>query len=199
MQATDALLEFWYEGVDAAGVPGPDCFSRWFRGGPGFDAEIVERFGPEIETSLAGGCEDWSRTARGNHALVLLLDQLPRNAFRGQARAFSGDARALRLADDAVERGEHLELRPIERYFLYLPFEHAEDPIEQARAVRLYDELVEHAPVDATPFFKEAIDWARRHQVVIERFGRFPSRNAALGRVSTPDELAFLEETPGGF
>jgi uncharacterized protein (DUF924 family) len=199
MAGHEEILDFWFDGVDRAGVPAPDCLLRWFRGGEAFDTLIREGFGGQVESALAGSLDAWAETALGRLALVLLLDQFPRNIFRGDRRAFSGDARALSLAREATVSGLDAGLRPIERYFLFLPFEHAEDSADQARAVSLYQELISKAPKGGEAHFIGAADWARRHQVVIERFGRFPSRNAALGRSSTDAEIVFLAENPLGF
>jgi uncharacterized protein (DUF924 family) len=199
MGRVQEILEFWFEGVDAAGAAGPECFARWFRADKRFDALIRSRFAEDVEAALAGELESWLQTPRGRLALILLLDQFTRNLHRGEARAFDGDARSLALAREAVESGLDSALRPIERYFLYLPFEHAENPADQTRAGQLYRALVSEAPAGGEALFVEAIEWARRHQNVIARFGRFPSRNAALGRASTIEELAFLKENPTGF
>lgn len=200
MSRREEILEFWFEGVDEAGVSAPpSCLARWFGGDEALDSTLREQFGADLESALAGELDHWAKSPRGTVALVILLDQFTRNVFRGGARAFSGDARALELSQAAVENGVDDRLRPIERYFLYLPFEHAEDPVLQERSVRLYVSLAGEIPEDARALFTGATEWAVRHQVVIERFGRFPGRNAALGRTSTPEESAFLEEVPAGF
>jgi uncharacterized protein (DUF924 family) len=200
MSREEEILDFWFEGVDEAGVSGPpSCLARWFGGNATLDSTIRERFGADLESALAGEFDDWAESPRSTVALVILLDQFTRNVFRGEARAFSGDSRALELSRAAVENGVDDKLLPIERYFLYLPFEHAEDPILQERSVRLYGSLAREIPKDARALFKGAVEWAIRHQIVIERFGRFPGRNAALGRTSTAEESAFLEEAPAGF
>ncbi len=189
------LLDCWFGKLDDAGLPDPAVSQRWFRGGPAFDQELRQRFGRDVEAALAGEREAWASTPSGRLALVLLLDQLTRNIQRGTAGAFAGDARALQHAVLALEGGEDQRLRPIERCFLYMPFEHAEDREQQVRAVLLFESLAS----GGEPLLLGGLDWARRHQRVIERFGRFPSRNLVLGRSSTPEELAFLAETPAGF
>ena len=199
MDSPNAVFDFWFDGVNASGVADPACFLRWFRGGAEFDAAIAARFGTLVEDALAGGLASWEADPRSTLALVIVLDQFPRNLFRQDRRAFTGDARALRLAERLADSGEHFGLQPLERYFLYLPFEHAEDPERQDRACGLYRALEKDALPDNEAFFAEAIRWADRHQAAIEKFGRFPGRNAALGRTSTAAEQTFLEAHPDGF
>ena len=181
-----AVLEFWF------GPPPLAPKAAWFRKDPAFDELIRTRFGALVEDALANGL-DWPQP-RGTLAQILVLDQFPRNLFRGQARAFAGDARALDLALGLIGSGGHLALQPIERWFVYLPLEHAEDLALQDRSVTLFTALCAEAPSMA-----DALDYAVRHRDVIQRFGRFPHRNPALGRASTPDELAYLTTPGSGF
>lgn len=199
MEPFEAVLGDWFGPLGPDGAPAEAKQRRWFQGGAELDAELRVRFGAEVEAALAGQREAWAATPRGRLALVVLLDQFPRNIYRGTARAFAGDAGALRHAQAAVDAGEDTRLAPIERQFLYLPFEHAEDPAQQARSVALFGRLASQATPTLRESLEEALDYARRHQVAIERFGRFPARNAALGRASTPEEQAFLAEHPFGF
>jgi len=175
--APEAVLVFWREA-------GP---KRWFAQESAFDAEIRERFLTTHEAAVAGRLSAWEATAEGALALVIALDQFPRNMFRGKARAFSADAHALAATRRVIERGFDLAIPMPERNFFYLPFEHSENLADQERGVALTE-----ATGDA-----EAVKWAKVHLDVIRRFGRFPHRNATLGRVSTPEEIAFLES--GGF
>lgn len=176
------LLAFWFE------ESGRD---RWFSGDPGFDAEIRARFLTLHEEAAAGRHDDWAKSPLGAVALCILLDQLPRNLFRGTPRAFANDPKALAVAKAAVDQGFDRDpaLTDDHRLFLYLPFEHSEDLADQRRCVAL------HAAGIGDPEYN---DYARRHLAVIERFGRFPHRNAILGRASTPEEEAHLAEH-GGF
>lgn len=192
----EGVLRFWFGPPVDDGLPPPDVTRRWFAGGPRFDDECRAGFATEVDAALRGEREVWAETPRGRLALVLLLDQLPRNLFRGSAAAFAGDATALRHAREAVASGEDQSLRPVERYFLYMPFEHAEDLDAQRQAIALFESLAES---QTAPLFAGGVEWARRHIAVIERFGRFPARNAALGRPSTPEEEALLREHPSGF
>jgi uncharacterized protein (DUF924 family) len=175
------VLEFWF------GERPHAPREVWFRKDPAFDAEIRERFGELIEAALAGRLDHWELAGPESAlALLIILDQFTRNAFRDTARMFAGDERALALARRLVESGADRRLSPVQRSFAYLPFEHAESLAEQDRGVALFDEL------RAYPESAGAYDWAVRHRDVIRRFGRFPHRNEILGRPSTADEVAFL-------
>lgn len=176
---------FWF----GAAVPDP----RWFRKDPAFDAEIRTRYGAAIEAALEGAYEAWSATPRGALARILLLDQFTRNVFRGTPRAFAGDPLALDVAGRAVDAGFDRELGPNERWFLYLPFEHAEDAAAQDRSLGLFGALARETGE------RGPLEWAEKHAAVIRRFGRYPHRNAILGRASTPEELAYLDEPGSGF
>jgi uncharacterized protein (DUF924 family) len=186
-ETAHSILDFWF------GEPGSVEYGRsrseWFRKNPALDAEIRSRFGAAVETALAGGFADWT-APRAQLARVLLLDQFTRNGFRDSPRAFAGDALALAIVADAIARGEDRSLIPVERSFLYLPYAHAEELTAQQRSVALFTRLRDETGL-ADPLL-----WAERHAAVIRLFGRFPHRNAILGRESTPEEIAFLS-APG--
>ena len=184
-----AVLDFWFLPPDNPGYG--QSRAEWFRKDEAFDARIAERFGALIDDALAGGLRAWEATPHGALARLIVLDQLTRNVHRGTPRAFAGDAQALALAQSLTEQGLDQQLPPMLRAFAYLPFEHAEDLAMQARAVELFQLLSQ-----AQPGFESMLDYAERHQEVIARFGRFPHRNAILGRTSTPQELEFLRQ-PG--
>lgn len=189
MSTPDAVLEFWF-------ADGPDTWrTAWFLRDDSFDAAIAERFATTLEAARAGAHQDWAETPRGALALALVLDQFPRNMFRGQARAFATDAHALALARLAVARGHDLALSPTQRVFLYLPFEHSEALEDQDLSVTLFEGLRDTKALAAP---NGAVDYAWRHRAVILRFGRFPHRNAVLGRAGTAEEEAFLA-AGGGF
>ncbi|HEY0419885.1 MAG TPA: DUF924 family protein [Acetobacteraceae bacterium] len=178
------LLDFWFEGQ-------PDRFREiWFQRDDAFDAVIRDRFEGTTAAALDGRLDHWAATPEGLLALVIALDQLPRNLHRGTPAAFGGDARALHWARHGVETGMDAALTPVQRNFLYLPFMHAEDLTEQERCVRLFEAMT------GLPQVERPIDSARRHHEVIRRFGRFPHRNTALRRASTPEEEAYVA-TPG--
>lgn len=187
--AAQAVLDFWFGPPDDPGHRQPR--PAWFRKDPAFDARIQAQFGPVVEEALAGGLRGWEATPAGALARILVLDQFTRNSFRDTARAFAGDALALAAAQALVDSGQDRVLTGVQRQFAYLPFEHAEDRAQQQRAVALFEQLASDEPALAG-----LAEWARKHQVIVERFGRFPHRNAALGRPSTAEEQAFLQ-TPG--
>ena len=182
-----AVLDFWF------GPPPPVARDAWFRKDPAFDASIRGRFGATIAAALAGAFGEWCTTPRGALARVIVLDQFTRNAHRDTPLAFAGDARALATASEAVERGFDAKLDKYGRWFLYMPFEHAEDPRAQERSLALFGALSRETG-DAG-----ALEWAEKHAAVIRRFGRYPHRNAILGRASTPEEVAFLAQPGSGF
>jgi len=178
----DAVLDFWFGPVSGARR------EEWFAKDPAFDAEIRDRFGDLYARAAAGACDDAAATPRGRLALVIVLDQFPRNMFRDDSRAFAADAHALIHARAAVAAGQDAVLAPIEREFLYMPFQHSESLADQRRSVALFADLGDVAD-----------DYARRHLAIIERFGRFPHRNAVLGRDSTPEERTFLTRPGSSF
>jgi uncharacterized protein (DUF924 family) len=186
--AWQPVLEFWFSPGDATELAAPGKpRAEWFRKDAAFDATIHARFAGLIEAALDGGLRDWDGTSPGALARILLLDQFTRNIFRDAPRAFAGDTLALAAATRMVDGGEDHELPPLQRWFVYLPFEHAEDLGMQGRSVALFAALAE-----ATPSLQAALDYAIRHRDVIARFGRFPHRNVILDRASTAEELEFL-------
>ena len=185
----DEILDFWFGGEAERG----QFREVWFKKDEDFDREISTRFRGDYETAVSGGLGDWQDSERGCLALILLLDQFPRNMFRGDARAFATDHRARAVADHAVSEGMDLALPPIQRMFVYLPFEHSENVEDQRRSIELFLALDEE--LDGP----DLLSYARRHAEVISRFRRFPHRNAALGRDTTPEEAEFLEEPGSSF
>ncbi len=184
---TDAadLLVTWFGSTDPRADAPQELRQRWFGGGPVFDAELARRFGRLLDAPDA--VDAWCTSLAGRVAAVVLLDQVSRNVFRGTARAFAQDARARRVAEATIEAGLDHEAGLYQRVFLYLPFEHAEDLASQERSVALFTSLAE--AYDAGKGF---LPYALSHRETIARFGRFPGRNAALGRPSTPAEAAWL-------
>jgi uncharacterized protein (DUF924 family) len=185
----DAVLAFWF---GPPGVPA-EMQERWFKADPEFDAAISARFEAAVEAALDGRFDAQATDPRAALALVVLLDQFPRNLFRGQARAFAGDQRARALAARALDAGWDQALASLERSFLYLPFEHSEALADQERSVALF------ASLPAASWRAGVVRHAEQHRDVILRFGRFPHRNQALGRVSTAAELAYLATPGAGF
>ena len=174
------VLDFWFA---------PEHVALWFERSDDFDAACVAAMMPAHLAAVSGNLEGWKATADGTLALVILLDQLPRNGFRGQPRAFASDAQARAVARHALAHGFDLALPADRRRFFYLPFEHSETLADQFVPVALF-----------TPFGDEKLTfYAERHREIVERFGRFPHRNAVLGRASTEAEQRFLEEPHSSF
>ena len=182
-----SVLDFWF---------GPErgkARAEWFRKDDAFDEEIRGRFGELHERAARRELDAWRGERESMLALVVVLDQFSRNLHRADARAFAQDAYARECAREALARGDDARSLPVERMFLYLPFEHSEDVADQERCVELMRTL------DAFEETRGISDWAERHAAIIRRFGRFPHRNAALGRASTPEEIEFLKQPGSGF
>jgi uncharacterized protein (DUF924 family) len=174
------VLAFWFEETTPA---------QWWSKSPDFDRLIEARFAPLH--AAASRCElyAWRSSADGRLAEILVLDQFPRNIFRDRPQSFATDALALVLAQEAVAAGDDSTLDPARRAFLYMPYMHSESPLIHAQAVKLF----------AAPGMENNLAFERRHQAIIDRFGRYPHRNAILGRQSTPEELEFLKTPGSGF
>ncbi len=187
----EEVLAFWFgrEGEEGYG----EFREAWFSRNPDFDHEIRDRFETVYEEAVAGGLEDWKEEARSCLALIVVLDQFPRNMFRGDPRMYAADGLALAAARHAVERAYDRELSPFQRMFLYLPFEHSEDLEDQRFSVELFRRLAEDTGSE------DILVYALRHMEIIQRFGRFPHRNEILGRQTTPEEAKFLEEPNSSF
>jgi uncharacterized protein (DUF924 family) len=192
MSDIDAVLAFWIEPVPATEEEVAERGKLWFGGGPEVDAKIRERFGDLLEQAKRGELDAWAAEPRGRLALIILLDQFSRNVYRGKPEAFAHDAKALELARSAFDSGMYDGANVCERLFALLPFSHAEDLEAQKRAVELSVLSFLAAPPHLKKFMIAATDFARKHIDVIARFGRFPHRNATLGRTSTKQELDYL-------
>ena len=186
------ILQFWFGDAAEAPAKAEARMPLWFDVSPKTDAGIRARFGTTVEAAERGELASWAGSRRPALALVVLLDQFSRNIWRGTARAFAQDAQALDVARQMVAAGFFGELAPIEQVFLTLPFEHSESLDAQREAVRLCREVAAMAPPDWRPFMESFLPYAEQHHELIARFGRFPHRNAVLGRVSTPEEEAYL-------
>lgn len=197
MNATpESVLDFWFGTSGRASEIAGRQRKLWFGKTAENDQAVSERFSNTLAAASAGKLDHWSNSPRGRLALVIVLDQFPHHIFRDQPQAFATDPQALALSLAALTASEDLQLTPIERVFLYLPLEHAESPEMQARSVSLYASLANEATADERALFEGFLDYAHKHRDVVERFGRFPHRNAILGRPSTPAELEFLKQ-PG--
>jgi len=193
------VLQTWFAGdVNDAAVM-QVRMDKLFSVDPAFDEALRASFAPLVERALDGALDGWAAAARGALALIVLLDQLPRNLFRGSARAFAGDARARHIALQAFAVGHERLLAPVERVFLYLPLEHAEDLALQERCVAGQEALRAAARPDFAALMDQVVAAGHAHREIVARFGRFPHRNLLLGRPSTPEELAWLAENRHGW
>jgi uncharacterized protein (DUF924 family) len=183
--APSDVLDFWFEGDPS------QRRKKWFEKDPAFDA-VCARFTEAVREARTGALNVWAATPKGGLALIVLMDQLSRNIFRGSAEAFAADAHAREVARGMIVSGSDRALTAFERMFAYLPFEHSEMLADQVFSVTLFEDLREALGADT-------VDYAARHRDVIQRFGRFPHRNAALGRDSTPGEIAWLAQPGSGF
>lgn len=188
------VLDFWFGDALESDAGLRRQHRRWFRRSDAFDAAIAARFASLPERAQSGLLDDWQHEASAALALVLALDQFPRNLYRDSARAFAYDVKAQRVAERAVGAGHDEAMHPIGAAFLYMPFEHAECLEQQQRCVALFERLAARAPASLQPHIAGFLGYARRHRAVIEQLGRFPHRNAVLGRASTPTEIAYLRD-----
>lgn len=199
MNDPEEVLRFWFGELDEMGRADEAHATRWWKKDEAFDREIEERFGALHGAILRGEHEDWLATPRGRLAYVIVLDQFSRNMFRGSPRMFAADERALAVAEEGIARGDDRELAFAERQFLYMPLEHSEDLATQERCVELFRSWHDELPEELQKALAEALDYAVAHRDIIARFGRFPHRNAILGRESTPEEIEFLKQPGSSF
>ncbi|MEJ1935902.1 DUF924 family protein, partial [Nostoc sp. NIES-2111] len=185
------ILHFWFGHPDEPNYGKQKSF--WFIKNPEVDEELKTRFLKDYQQAAAGDLDDWLNSPATCLALIILLDQLPRNIFRGTPAAFATDLKALAAAQHAIIQGYDRQFLPVQRWFFYLPFEHSENLAHQQQSVKLFQEL-SHDPESAS-----TITYALQHLEIIERFGRFPHRNRILGRVSTPEEEEFLKQPGSSF
>lgn len=189
----DTVLDCWFGDGLVTGWPTQPMGEVWFGGGAVIDQEIRTRFGSLVEAAVDGGLSDWEPPVLHRLALVVLLDQFTRNVFRGQAKAFAGDPRARALAGRTLAQGEDAALPLVGRVFMAMPLMHAEDLSSQADCVRHFENLLATAGPAHAPHLEKNLASAREHQDVVAAYGRFPHRNAVLGRTSTARELAYLQ------
>lgn len=193
------VIDFWFgTAADDAGIVA-DKSAMWFVRDAAVDAEIGTRFGALREAAIRGELDTWASEPRAQLARILLIDQFSRNLFRGDRRAFAHDALARAWTDASLAEGGERRLRLIERVFLYLPLEHSEALADQQRSVALFTALRDEAPPALRDTFANYLDYAVRHHDVVARFGRFPHRNAVLGRTSSAEEAAFLTQPGSSF
>jgi uncharacterized protein (DUF924 family) len=185
------VLDFWF---GREGEPGYGEFREaWFRKDPAFDADVTERFADLYEEAVAGGLDGWRDDARSCLALVIVLDQFPRNMFRGDGRTHAADGVALESSKYALEHALDRELPAFQKMFLYMPFMHSENREDQRRSVELFQLLADE------PGAPDVTSYAVGHREIVERFGRFPHRNGILDRETTPEEAEFLKTEGSSF
>lgn len=182
----DEVLSFWFGDT-------LEMRKAWFTKNLDFDAEIRSRFLPLYEQAASDQLDAWSDSPKSCLALVIVLDQFPRNLFRGTPRSFATDLKALNIAKRAIAAQVDQQFPPVQRFFFYLPLEHSENLDDQNESVRLCEQFRDN------PELKDICDYALRHRAVIERFGRFPHRNQILDRPSTPEEIEFLKQPGSSF
>ncbi|MBE9129339.1 MULTISPECIES: DUF924 family protein [unclassified Coleofasciculus] len=191
MSQVKEILEFWFGKPDDADYGKKR--KQWFTKNPAFDEDVRSRFLHDYQQAAGGQLNNWKTAPHSCLALIILLDQFPRNMFRGQPQAFATDSQALETAQHTIECGFAQELLPIQRWFIYMPFEHSENLKDQHQSVKLFSTLKDD------PNCSDGINYADRHLRVIERFGRFPHRNSILGRQTTPAEAEFLKQPGSSF
>jgi len=193
MSWVDAILDFWFGESRCDRSRYGEPRQVWFVKDRDFDTEIRTRFLDAYEQATAHQLDFWTNEPESCLALILLLDQFPRNLFRDRARAFATDAQALAVAQGAIAAHFPAQLQPVQRWFIYLPLEHSEDLMHQNQCVELFRQL------GNDPHSQRVLDYAIQHRDIIARFGRFPHRNAILGRLSSPEEVAFLAQPGSSF
>lgn len=194
MSTVESILKFWFGDPDDANSEYGQQRKVWFRKDPTFDQSIRDRFSSVYQDAAQGQLQHWQSEPHSCLALILLLDQFPRNMFRGTAQAFATDDQALATAQFAIAHHYDQCLHPVERIFVYLPLEHSENIEHQTEVVQLFQQLAA-----TEPELESTLDYAIRHRDVIAQFGRFPHRNTILGRATTPEEAKFLQQSGSSF
>jgi uncharacterized protein (DUF924 family) len=193
------LLDWWFGSTESPSETAKAKGKLWFGKKKSQDTDAQHRFGGLVEQALAGGLAEWAESPSGWLALVVLLDQLPRMIYRDTPKAYAGDARALQLVKHGLKLQRDQALSPLQRTFLYLVLEHSEHLADQDEAVNRFTALLPLMPSTDREHFTQSLDYAKKHQAVIQRFGRFPHRNEVLGRVSTEEEVVFLQQRGARF
>ena len=195
----EQIREFWFADASTDARKAKERYDFWFKATPEIDETIRTRFGDLIPHAQADALAAWERNPRSWLALIVILDQFPRNLYRGTSAAFATDPLAQRVAIRGFDRSFQSALSVLEQLFCSMPFQHAEDEELQEESVRRGDALLASAPTEWAEFIKDFQGSARKHLGIIQRFGRFPHRNVLLGRESTPEEQAFLDSGSGSF
>ena len=191
-----SILDFWFEN---RADPPESARKKWFMKSDDFDKKIKELFYQDIISALESEPSSWTESAEIALAGVILLDQFTRNVFRDSPEAFSGDTIALLICKNIIRQNKDLELNPFERVFLYVPFMHSENLEDQKTCVKLFEKLINSVDESIKDRFTANLDYAEQHLEVIEKFGRFPHRNAILERLNTEEEIEYLNQPGSGF
>lgn len=198
------ILDFWFEGIDDK-TPinkGASPFNKWYKKDEKFDLEIRQRFEADFLKAKQGGYKSWEDSGPGRLALIILFDQFSRNMYRGSPKMFEMDSLALDLALRSIKDFRDQQLQIIDRVFLYMPLQHAENRATQELSLKQFQSLTEESKLKTphnTAYYEYTFDYAKQHRAIIERFGRFPHRNGILGRPSTEEESDFLKKPGSGF
>ncbi|MCF5707510.1 DUF924 family protein [Pseudomonas syringae] len=193
------LLDWWFGSAESPTEGVKARNTLWFGKKKANDTEAHERFGDQVDKALAGGLAEWAEDPKGWLALILLLDQLPRMIYRETPKAYAGDQRAQMLVKHGLKLERDQLLDPLQRSFIYLVLEHSENLADQDCAIACFSRLLALLPATDRDYFRRSLDYAERHQAIIARFGRFPHRNAILGRASTDEEIEFLKKPGSSF
>lgn len=195
----ESLLKYWFGEIKYESAYFEERMKIWFGKSDSIDAELRDRFGEWFEELERTGFPEWRKTERGLLALVILTDQVSRNIFRDTERAFRYDTIAEQVVSELIDTGKDLTYQLPEKMFLYLPLEHSENELNQSKSVEKFAGLLKEAPPSLRPYFEGTLDYAHRHREIIVRFGRFPHRNRALSRETTPEEREFLLQPNSSF
>jgi uncharacterized protein (DUF924 family) len=193
------VLDFWFGELNELGCSSPEHRKRWWTKSDAFDEAIKSHFLEDYEAIVAGDRDAWRNTARGALAYIIVLDQFSRNMFRGTPEMFAADELAREVCYEGLDADFDAELAFDERVLFYLPLEHSEAMADHRRSIELLNRLVDNCPESLEADAKNYLDFAERHKAIVERFGRYPHRNATLGRASTPEEIEFLKEPGSSF
>ena len=197
----ERILNYWFGKLREGEAPSSDYYKKWFAKRIEIDQYIKTTFEDDLELAVGGKLKSWENTPRGTLALIILLDQFSRNIYRGTLKAFAQDSIALEICLRGIEKGFDIKLHPVERLFFYMPLEHQEDLEIQKKSVEYFSMLEKLflSPPSLASMLSEFKNYADKHFVIIERFGRFPHRNEILGRKSTPEEIEFLKQPGSSF
>lgn len=190
------VVDHWFGELNPDGTPGEAALKRWWGKNPTYDAWLTEHFGPVLKQLAAGELEDWQDSPQGTLGYIIVADQMSRNIHRGSGHMYDADPRALAATRRLIDSGAMTQLIPTHRYFALMPLMHAEDLALQQECIERFETEAAGVEGGLHKSFAGGADYARKHAVIVERFGRFPHRNELLGRTSTTEEVAFLK-TPG--